>query len=268
MYIDLNVTLSTLIGSSSTSIAVTSTNASSAVAHTQTQTPATKSSANIGAIAGGVVGGIVGLALICLVGFFVVMRTRRRGRQPVASDLPVTQGSSTFPTLQGAGAHGSPSSGPSMGPLAAGPGGNSAATFPSEAVGVPPTGYYPYPISPDISTTITDSSNPFSFVPPPTLPSTIERTAQQSSPSSNSQGEGSHSLYPAGVASYAASRSGLNVYQPLASQEDHFSPLPPGAGSLSEDDLTPEGYSRSEIDGWRDTVGSPAPPSYRTRLTR
>jgi len=208
------------------------------------------------------------LALICLLGFFVVMRARRRGRQPVAPDSPVTQESSTFPKLQGAGAHGNPSYGPSMGPLAAGPGGNSAGTFPSEALRVSPTGYYPYPISPDMSTTITDNSNSFSFVPPPTLPSIIERTAQQSSSSSNSQGEGSHSLYPAGVASYTASRSGLNVYQPLASQEDSFSPPPPGAGSLSEGDLTREGYSPSEIDGWRNTVGSPAPPSYRTRLTR
>jgi hypothetical protein len=196
------------------------------------------------------VGGIVGLALISLAVFFIVVRSRRTRAQ--------------LGTLNLSGVQGSPSTGPGV--EVSGPGSRSALgtfIFRAEAMETPSSAYHSYPTSPDMS--MADNNNSFSLMPPASLPSMIERTTSSQVPSSSDmRGEGPASLYPAGVASYAVSRGG-STYQPLVLQDDPFSSPSPSGENPQEVESGDGGYSRSNIDGWRSTVGSPPPPSYHTR---
>lgn len=241
---------------------------------TQTQTqvqgpsasPTRKSSSpNIGVIAGGVVGGIVGLALICLVS--LVMRHRQAR---VRLETPDLSDHSTLrvPPLRDASTHGSPSTGPSVVPGVSGTRNASSTSFSGvEAMGTTSSAraYHPYAIPDDMN--IINNPNPSSFIPPPSLPQMIERAVpSQVLSSSDSRGEGLISLYPAIVAPFPVPRGG-NVYSPSAPQEGLVSaplvtsenPQELGFG------LNSDGSSRPDIHGWRSTVGSLPPPSYHTR---
>jgi hypothetical protein len=232
-------------------------------------TPPTQnsSSPNAGAIAGDVVGGIVGLTLICLVPFIVMRYRRTRVR------LETPDPTLRVPSLQDASTHDSPSAGPSVWPGVSGTGnGNTPGTwfFGAEAMGSPSStqAFHPYVTSHDRS--MVNNNNSSSHMPPPSLPSTLERAASpQVFSFSNTQSQTTASLYPAVIASYTVSRGGGGIYQPCVPQENLVSlPLPSGENPQEVDSGSDGGeYSRSYIDGRRSTVGSLPPPSYRTRTT-
>lgn len=243
---------------SSTPTSFSSSQTSTTLLGTQTQTQSTSptqklsSSPNIGAIVGGVVGGVVGLTLVSLVVFFLVMRSRQTRVPLETPNLSEVQGS------------------PSTSPRTEVPGTSSGSTpgtfiFHADAMGSPSSPYDPYVTSPDMS--MTDNRHSFSRMPPPSLPSMIERTASSRVPSSSDmRGEGFASLYPAGVASYTVPRGG-STYQPLVHQEDPSSSPSPQGENPQEVEPRDGGYSSSDIDGWRSTAASPPPPSYHTRAT-
>lgn len=248
----------------STSSLAVSTTTSTSTPQTTSQTPisgARKPSSNVGAIAGGVVGGIAGLTFIC-VGAFIVMRYRRTRRQSMTPYFSELRGPPSLATSPGAGVHDSPNTGPSPKRLVSdiAVGNTSAAPFRPEAMLGPASSYQPYTMSPDMSIT---ANNSFALFPPPALHSTIERTPSQTLPSSNTQGEGSSSLYPARVAPFAASNGRPSAQRPLP--EDPFvSPPPVAANSRG---VEPSSHTQSDFDSWRSVTGSPAPPSYHTRVT-
>jgi hypothetical protein len=210
--------------------------------------------------------------LICLLGFFVIMRLRRRRAQLGTPNLSGVQSHQTLPYLQDVSTDDGPRIGPSVGLGVSGvDSGNTPGTliFPAEAMGTLLSVHHPYAASPDMN--MTDNNNSFSFMPPPSLPSMIERTASSQVPSfSDARAEGPASLYPAGVASYCAvSSGGENTYGPFIHepQEDPFS-LPLASSENPQDvESGGGGYPRFNIDGWRNMVGSPPPPSYHTHTT-
>lgn len=196
---------------------------------------------------------------MCLLGAFAFTRLRQARLQLGTPKLSSVQGHQILPSLQDASTEDRPNIGPGVGPGVFGTGGgNTPGTsfFPAEAAALPPA-HHSQATSPNMN--MTENHHSFSFIPPPSLPSMIERSAS-SRVLSSSDTRGA-SLYPAGVASYAVSR-GDNTYGHVFPEDpDPFSsPLP-----IGENQSDGGGYPRSDIDGWRNAVGSPPPPSYHTR---
>ena len=232
-------------------------------AHTQTQIPAqTSPSPTISAIAGGVFGGIVGLALVC-VGVFTFVRSRRIRKQSATLDSG-SQEHSSIPTFLDTNMPESPSTGPNTRPPVVGSGSGNAygAPFPPESMEISSSAYQFNAISPEMG--VAHSNNPYSFVQLATLPS-LTATSLQVPSTSNARAEGPSLLYPGNVAaSYTTSGGGKNAYQPSARQADEFLVPSPAAPEIQEDGRGGYGYYRSDIEAFS-AVGCASPPSYHTR---
>jgi len=232
-------------------------------AHPQTQIPAqTSPSPTISAIAGGVFGGIVGLALVC-VGVFTFMRSRRIQKQSATLDSG-SQEHPSIPTFLDTNMPESPSTDPNTRPPVVGSGSGNAygVPFPPESMEISSSAYQFNAISPEMG--IAHGNNPYSFMQPATLPS-LTATSLQVPSTSDARAEGPALLYPGNVAaSYTTSGGGKNAYRPSARQADEFLLPPPAAPEMQEDGRGGYGYSRSDIEAFR-AVGCASPPSYHTR---
>lgn len=195
---------------------------------------------------------------------FIVTRPRRALGKLATPDFSAPQEAPSVPALRDVPPHDNPSAGSRVRlPVSEAVIGD---TFHTEIMGLSSSAYHPYTNFPDASAP--DTNNLSSFVPPSSLPFMIERAPLQALSSSNSRGEGFPSPYPAGVASYATARVGPSIPQTSARQEELFSSHLLGTGNSPEAESDGGGYSRSDVEGWRSTVGSPPPPSYHTRITQ
>lgn len=222
------------------------------------------------------------------------MRNRRkvRARQPLAAlpASPSNTGTGTtasfspdgshnmqnaMPVFAGAGGpSGVPYNNPTYAPL------SSAAAHSAPSPYIPPPGPLfsgQYSGAPEMST------SPVPFVPVPLPPQNLTSHIERALPSAQTRSTNANMmpLYGRGATSNESSASSLaatshntqpvivprSPYQPLATYNEDDEDAPPSSFSretgsiLRRSDAT---YTPSDIDGWRSTVGSPPPPSYRT----
>lgn len=259
-----------------------------------------KDSSNLGATVGGVIGGLVVLALIIIGGLWIRRRSRLKEQRSFISMAGSAGGAGaeaaeSFSFNVGGGGQGAQPEllggtaiGGRLSSLALGTSGDVLA--PSSSVYMAsgprlPGNYYGGPVA-----EVYDTAQPemqMAFAP---VHSHIER-APPTVPPRNSDAF-MRSLYPAGVSPYTSSVSQSaqpapsSSYQPLAIPDEDVAPVPPPSnttvlqapttgsdGVMSQPshsnpiNLRPEqhiGYMGSDIEGWRSITGSTAPPSYRT----
>lgn len=196
---------STLSSTSSTSSTTSSTSSTSSPSPPSNPSNSHKGSQNVGAIAGGVVGGCLLFATLGLLGFLLYLRNKRRrervGTPPESTVFPTAgssmhdQGVPASYKPGGSTAHSHPDHGYTMSMDS----NNSSFPVSTPTTG-PSTAFYPHSTADMMSSGV---DTPTSYFPTQSLPSHIERSGASSS-----------SLYPAGVASYALSggaRTGIST---------------------------------------------------------
>lgn len=137
---------------------------------------------------GGVVGGIVGWALICLAVFIVRSRLRERHLMDQRRALQ----SMSFAAVRDPSWYDSPGTSPSTVPMVPSFGNeNTVGAFPTDTIGIPPSAYHPNTSFLEMGTAKDGKSN-FSSPTPPALPLPflIGRSTSQVSPPSGSQDDG------------------------------------------------------------------------------